>query len=101
MRKESVEASIEIEPLSEVPSFQACEDALITQTALAATKEIKIRKVSFATEAGFFQKAGIPTIVCGPGSIMEAHKPNEFVTLEQLAKCEDFLRRLLQMGKDN
>ncbi len=52
-------------------------------------------KVAFTTEAGLFQRAGIPAVVCGPGSIMQAHKPDEFITLEQVAQCETFLRRLL------
>lgn len=52
-------------------------------------------KVSFGTEAGLFQQAGIPTIVCGPGSIEQAHKPNEFIELDQIRQCEAFLRRLM------
>lgn len=52
-------------------------------------------KVSFATEAGIFKQKGIPTVVCGPGSIAQAHKPDEFVAVEQLRKCEVFLDRLL------
>jgi len=52
-------------------------------------------KVSFTTEAGLFHDAGIPTVVCGPGSILQAHKPDEFITLEQVAQGEAFLRRLL------
>lgn len=55
-----------------------------------------IKKVSYATEAGFFQIAGIPTIVCGPGSIAEAHKANEFVSVEQLDECEKFLRMVVR-----
>ena len=51
--------------------------------------------VSFATEAGQFQKAGIPTIVCGPGSIAQAHQPDEFIALEDLKRGEDFLKKLL------
>jgi acetylornithine deacetylase/succinyl-diaminopimelate desuccinylase-like protein len=47
-------------------------------------------------EAGLYEQAGVPTIVCGPGSIDQAHKPNEFVALEQVARCEDFLRRLTE-----
>ena len=53
-------------------------------------------KVSFTTEAGLFHDAGIPTVVCGPGSILQAHKPDEFITLEQVAQGEAFLRRLLE-----
>jgi acetylornithine deacetylase len=52
-------------------------------------------KVAFTTEAGLFQQAGIPALVCGPGSIQQAHKPDEFITVEQVAKCETFIRRLL------
>jgi acetylornithine deacetylase len=51
--------------------------------------------VPFATEAGRFQAAGIPTVVCGPGSIDQAHQPNEYITLDDLAAGEAFLRRLM------
>ena len=47
--------------------------------------------VSFGTEAGLFQEIGISTVVCGPGSIEQAHKVDEFVTYEQLKKCLIFL----------
>ena len=50
--------------------------------------------VSFATEAGQFQKNGIPTIVCGPGSIRQAHQPDEFITLEQIDAGLAFMHRL-------
>ncbi|MPY74143.1 MAG: acetylornithine deacetylase [Alphaproteobacteria bacterium] len=52
-------------------------------------------KVGFGTEAGLFQqRAGIPTVVCGPGDIAQAHKPNEFITLDQVRKGEAFMARL-------
>ena len=51
--------------------------------------------VSFATEAGLFQQAGIPAIVCGPGSIAVAHKPDEYITRAELAAGQAFLDRLL------
>ena len=47
------------------------------------------------TEAGLYQQSGIPAIICGPGSIDQAHKPNEWVALDQLAQCENFMRRLM------
>ena len=53
-------------------------------------------KVGFGTEAGLFDAAGISTVICGPGSIAQAHKPNEFVTLEQLALCERFVQALVE-----
>ena len=50
--------------------------------------------VSYGTEAGLFQEAGIPAVICGPGSIEQAHKPDEFVALEQLDSCTEFLRKV-------
>jgi acetylornithine deacetylase len=55
----------------------------------------EIDKVSYGTEASQFQHAGIPAVVCGPGSIQQAHRPNEYIDAEQLAACEAFLRRLM------
>ncbi|MDA0306056.1 MAG: acetylornithine deacetylase [Proteobacteria bacterium] len=53
-------------------------------------------KVAFGTEGGLFNaRADIPTVVCGPGDIAQAHKPNEFITLEQIAKGEEFIQRLV------
>lgn len=51
--------------------------------------------VPYATEAGRFQRAGIPTVVCGPGSIDQAHQPDEFIALDELARGEAFMRRLV------
>ncbi|OJV11683.1 MAG: acetylornithine deacetylase (ArgE) [Chlamydiales bacterium 38-26] len=92
MQTESVDASVEIEPISCIPAFQSSEEELIEFLG----RRDSMKKVSYATEAGLFQKAGIPTIVCGPGSIIEAHKANEFVSLEQLDECEKFLRKVIR-----
>jgi acetylornithine deacetylase len=51
-------------------------------------------KVSYGTEGGLYQGAGIPTIVCGPGDITQAHKPDEFIAVSQLDACDAFIRRL-------
>ncbi|WP_369333386.1 M20/M25/M40 family metallo-hydrolase [Vibrio viridaestus] len=50
--------------------------------------------VAFGTEGGLFDEAGIATLVCGPGSMEQGHKPDEFVTVEQLNRCTDMLERL-------
>lgn len=50
--------------------------------------------VSYNTEAGLFQLADIPTVVCGPGDIAQAHKPDEFIEISQVKECEAFMRRL-------
>lgn len=52
-------------------------------------------RVSFTTEAGLFHDFGIPTVVCGPGSIAQAHKPDEYIALDQIAQGEAFVRKLL------
>ncbi len=54
-------------------------------------------KITFGTEGGLFQKVlGIPAVVCGPGSIAVAHKPNEYVSEAQLAACDKMLERLVE-----
>ena len=55
--------------------------------------------VAYGTEGGMFQAAEISTVVCGPGSIQQAHQPNEFIALEQLQACDGFLRRLLDWAR--
>ena len=51
-------------------------------------------KVSYGTEGGFFEKAGIPTIICGPGHIAQAHQPDEWIAESELQSCDRFIRRL-------
>ncbi len=51
--------------------------------------------VSFGTEAGLFQEVGIPTVVFGPGSITQAHQPDEFIEISQIQECMDFIYRLV------
>ncbi|RDI45172.1 acetylornithine deacetylase [Aquicella lusitana] len=95
MRNEYPDASVELDSLSVVPSFEVLEASAITLLARHISNEKTIHKVAYATEAGLFQQADIPTIVCGPGNIEQAHRQNEFVTLDQLGKCEVFLRKVV------
>ena len=53
------------------------------------------RKVAYGTEGGLFQQAGIPTVVCGPGNIDQAHKADEFIRITELEKCGNFIDRLI------
>ncbi len=87
-----------IETLMEVdvPGLAAEVGSLAATRALALTRSNRTVAVSFATEAGHFQLAGLPTIVCGPGSIEQAHKPDEFLAVDQLQACLDFLARLAE-----
>ncbi len=96
MRQEFAQARIEFESLAGAPSFDTAETAAISQLVQALTGDSTRRKVAYATEAGLFQQAGIPTVVCGPGAIAQAHKANEYVELAQLQRCESFLHRLVQ-----
>lgn len=95
MRKEYSEAAVELITRAFVPSLEASEQAAITLLACALRRDNEIRKVSYATEAGLFERAGVPTIVCGPGSIEQAHKANEFIEIAQLDECQQFLRKLI------
>ena len=85
---------IRFETICAVPSFLARDDEPAVQAAQRLSGERRTTLVAFGTEAGHFQRAGISTVVCGPGLIDQAHQPDEFVTLDQLARCEAFLQRL-------
>jgi acetylornithine deacetylase len=94
MKAESIESSIVFNFVCGIPSFGVDEQAKIVQLAKRLARSDRYERVSFGTEAGLFSRAGIPTIIMGPGAIDDAHRPNESVALEQLAQCEVFLRRL-------
>ena len=55
--------------------------------------------VSYGTEGGLFQEVGYSTVICGPGSIDQAHKPDEYVEITQLQNCEHLLRRLIDWAR--
>ncbi len=96
MQAEYDGARIEITMGASAPGLESSEDAAITQLVRALTTDRATRKVAYGTEAGLFHSVGIPTVVCGPGDIQQAHRANEFIELSQLADCEKFLRRLGQ-----
>jgi len=94
MREVAPEADITISTRMGYPGLSQREDSAISQLAMRLAGQTGTRKVAFGNEAGLFQQAGIPSIVCGPGHIAQAHKPNEFIALEQIALCESFIDRL-------
>lgn len=79
----------DVPPLA--PQNASPAEALVTALRGANT----LHAVSYTTEAGIFQDVGIPAVVCGPGHIDQAHKPDEFIALSELAACDGFLRQLL------
>jgi acetylornithine deacetylase len=85
--------------ISEFPGLATDDRAGVVELAKALTGANRVQKVAFGTEAGLFSELGIPTIVCGPGNIEQAHKPNEFIELSQIGLCEAFMERLLQRVK--
>ena len=98
MRAVDADAGISFETLCEMPAFLARADdpAVLLAQRLAATDATTL--VAFGTEAGLFQRAGTPTVVCGPGHIAQAHQADEYVSLAQLAAGERFLLALTTAG---
>jgi acetylornithine deacetylase len=98
MRAVAPEADIGFEMGLDLPAFGIAPDAPVVKwaQALARTQHLGTGAVSFATEASVFSGIGIPTVVLGPGSIAQAHKPDEYITYGQVAACEQFFERLAE-----
>jgi acetylornithine deacetylase len=94
MHKVAPEAGFSFETICEVPSFLGSAGDAVTRLAQRLSGEDRTTLVAFGTEAGLFKSAGIPTVVCGPGYIVQAHQPDEYVSLDQLARCEAFMQGL-------
>jgi acetylornithine deacetylase len=91
-------SGIDLEWVSQTVGLAAAESDAIVQWAMKLSRNKQVGKVSYGTEAGLFQKMGVPSVICGPGDIAQAHRPNEFVALDQLAQCEKFMDRILETG---
>ena len=87
-------AGFRFENTALMPSFLARHDEPAVQLAQRLADTAQTTLVAFGTEAGLFQRAGLSTVVCGPGSINQAHQADEYVSLAQLAKAEAFLQGL-------
>ncbi|MGI9451681.1 MAG: acetylornithine deacetylase [Geminicoccaceae bacterium] len=85
------EAAIDWYELMSYPALGSDGDASIERLACALTDTVLPVKLSFGTEAGYFASRGVPSVVCGPGHMNVAHKPDEYVDLEQLSACYRFL----------
>ena len=95
MRRVAPEANIETRMDNQAPAFGPEEDGEAERIARAITGDNAVHAAAYAAEAGQFQEAGFSTVVCGPGSIDQAHQPNEYIEIDQVAQCERFLRRLM------
>ena len=91
MKKVYSNSSIKKDIIGEIIGFDRLENSEACEFVSSITGDNSRAVVSFGTEAGLFQEIGISTVVCGPGSIEQAHKIDEFVKLDELKKCLDFL----------
>ena len=94
MKAVDASSGFSFESFASMPAFQARPDEAAVQLAQRLAGSPGTTLVAFGTEAGLFQRAGMSTVVCGPGSINQAHQADEYVSLQQLAQAEAFLRGL-------
>ncbi len=90
------EAGIETEVVGEVPGLEPMEDNAARDLLAELTGANTAGLVAFGTEAGLFQGLGMSVVICGPGSIEQAHKPDEFVAMDQLSACLDMLTGVIE-----
>ncbi|MGO4004028.1 acetylornithine deacetylase [Pseudomonas fluorescens] len=88
------DTSIQFEPLSAYPGLATSADSPAARLLAQLCGSDAFSTVAFGTEGGLFDQAGIPAVVCGPGSMEQGHKPDEFVSVEQMAACDRLMDRL-------
>jgi len=95
-RRISERADIAFTPVVSYPAMNTPPDSEVVSFMKSITGSNSTGKISFGTEGGLFQqRLGIPTVVCGPGNIAVAHKPDEYIEVAQIAQCDKVLARLL------
>ncbi len=94
MKRVTDEAGIETKNVHSVPAFAAGSASEAVALALKLTGTTGTRAVSYTTEAGLFEQAGCPAVICGPGDIAQAHAADEYVSIEQIEACLAFLAGL-------
>ena len=96
MRVVHPDTGVELEFHANVPGFNAAEDAEAVLLAKQLSGQNATEVAPYAAESGQFQKAGFSVAMCGPGSIDQAHQPDEYISIEQLNAGTEFMRRLIQ-----
>lgn len=96
MRAVQPDTDIALEPLGAYPGLATDPQTEVAQLIAHISGSSDFGTVAFGTEGGLFTQAGIPAVVCGPGSMDQGHKPDEFVSADQLAQCDAMLRRLAE-----
>jgi acetylornithine deacetylase len=96
MHAVSSKTGVQFDELNTMPALAVSPDEEVVHLAQALTGSNALGKVAYGTEGGLFQQIGIPTVVCGPGSIEQAHRADEFIALDQIRQCEGFIDRLAE-----
>jgi acetylornithine deacetylase len=96
MKAVAPDSGIATEAVNRVPGLAPEKDSAAEHLALHLAGANSTHAVSYCTEAGLFQQIGIPAVICGPGSIEQAHKPDEYIDSSELRKCEAFMGKLTQ-----
>ncbi|HEY0266201.1 MAG TPA: acetylornithine deacetylase, partial [Rhizomicrobium sp.] len=94
-RRRAAEAAFNTTLHAQYPGLKMDEDSPAIRLARELTGVNQVETVAYGTEAGHFQSYGIPAVICGPGSIDQAHRPDEFCAVSELEACETFLRRVI------
>jgi len=94
-QRRAPEAALNTVLHAQYPGLTMDEDSPAIRLARELTGANKIEAVAYGTEAGHFQNYGIPAVICGPGNIEQAHRPDEFCALSELEACEGFLRKVI------
>jgi acetylornithine deacetylase len=94
-QRRAAEAKFDTELHAHYPGLAMDEDSPAIHLARELTGANQVEAVAYGTEAGHFQSYGIPAVICGPGSIEQAHRPDEFCKLSELEACEAFLRKVI------
>lgn len=95
MRKTGGNSDIRFFETASYPGLYTHPDSEVVSFAKSLTAETDTARINFGTEGGLFHDINIPTVICGPGSINQAHKPDEFITFEQISRCEKFMKNLI------
>jgi len=94
-RRRAAEAAFQTVLHAHYPGLAMDEGSPAVRLAQELTGANQVEAVAYGTEAGHFQQYGIPAVICGPGSIEQAHRPDEFCVVSELEACEAFLRKVI------
>jgi len=101
MQATGADTDIETVTVNSVPAFYSGGGSEAVSLTLKLLGQNETHAVSFGTEAGLFQRGGCDSVICGPGDIAQAHKPDEFILPSELDRCMAFLRKLADWAEQN